>query len=59
MSDIGDNPASGCIIILAIIMAAPFFIAACPILAGIAIGVLFYLAWCGAFALIWNWFTKH
>ena len=36
-----DDAAKGCAVIMTILLAAPFFIAACPILAGIAAGSFF------------------
>ena len=51
-----SNPVAGLITLLAILMAAPFFIAAIPILAGIAVGVLFYLMWTAFFYAVWQWF---
>ncbi len=34
-----DSAGTGCAVVVGIILALPFFIAACPILAGIAVGV--------------------
>jgi hypothetical protein len=36
-----DDSAKGCAVVLGLLLAAPFFIAACPILAGIAVGLFF------------------
>jgi hypothetical protein len=37
----GDSAGTGCAIVLGILLALPFFIAAIPILAGIAVGLFF------------------
>jgi hypothetical protein len=37
-----DDSEIGCGVILGMILAAPFIIAACPILAGIAVGLFFH-----------------
>lgn len=47
-----DAPVMGCVIILAIILAAPFFIAAIPVLAGLFVGVVAYLIWVAVFRAI-------
>jgi hypothetical protein len=36
-----DDAAIGCAVVLAILLAAPFFIAAIPALAGIVVGLIF------------------
>ena len=38
-----NSTGTGCAIVRGLLLAAPFFIAACPILAGIAVGLFFNL----------------
>ena len=56
MSNDADGCVGCCIVALAVLLAAPFFIAAIPVLAGIAFGLLVYLIWSLLFYAVWKWF---
>ncbi len=53
-----SNAGAGCIVALGLLMAAPFFIAAIPLLAGIAAGFLIYLLWSLLFWALWKWIFR-
>ena len=52
----GSDPGLGCVVALGLLMASQFIIAAVPLLAGIAAGILLYLLWSLFFYALWELF---